>query len=109
MVNPINILAAIPAELPAELFETLAQADGVRVERIVSRGHATPPGEWYDQDQAEFVILVAGRASILFEGEDAPRELSPGDYLTIGPHARHRVEHTAPDQDTVWLAVHYRP
>ncbi len=103
-----NLMTNIPAALPAELFETLAEADGVRIERIISRGHATPPGEWLDQADTEWVMLVAGQASILFEGEPPPRLLTPGDHLTIPPHTRHRVESTASDQTTIWLAVHYQ-
>ena len=72
------------------------------------RRHTTPPGEWYDQAEAEWVMLVAGEAGVLFEGGPAPRNLTPGDWLTIGPHVRHRVECTAAEQDTIWLAIHYR-
>jgi cupin 2 domain-containing protein len=80
----------------------------LRIERIVSTGQASPPGHWYDQDRVEWVILLRGSAAILFEGESAPRLLAPGDYLLIPAHARHRVEWTASDRPTVWLAVHCR-
>jgi len=102
-----NLLDALPAGLPDELFTVLAEADGVRVERIVSTGQASPEGYWYDQDWAEFVLLVAGSAGLEMEGE-AVRALAPGDWLVIPAHARHRVAWTDPDRPTVWLAVHYR-
>jgi cupin 2 domain-containing protein len=38
-----NLYSAIPAGLPEELFETLEQSCGFRLERIVSRGHVTLP------------------------------------------------------------------
>jgi cupin 2 domain-containing protein len=101
-----HIYAALPEASEAEAFELLHEIDGVRIERIVSQGQATPPGEWYDQDQAEWVILLRGGATILFEGDDAPTHLKPGDHLLIAPHRRHRVEWTDPSQQTVWLAVH---
>ena len=90
-----------------ECFEPLAQAPAVRIERIVSTGQATPEGQWYDQPRAEWVALLQGEAGILFEGELEPRRLVPGDWLMIPAHARHRVEWTASDATTVWLAVYY--
>jgi cupin 2 domain-containing protein len=27
--------------------------------------------------------------------------------VNIAPHCRHRVEWTAPDEPTIWLALHY--
>lgn len=102
-----NLLDSLPVDLPEELFTVLAEADGVRVERIVSNGQASPEGFWYDQEWAELVLLVAGAAGLEMEGE-AVRVLVPGDWLVIPAHARHRVAWTDPDRPTVWLAVHYR-
>lgn len=106
-----NLLRDLPTALPEELFTTLAEAGAeagdMRVERIVSTGHASPQGFWYDQEGVEFVLLVAGSAGLEMEGE-AVRTLAPGDWLVIPPHARHRVAWTDPDRPTVWLAVHYR-
>lgn len=104
--RPHNIFADIPAELPAELFETLAAEGGAVIERIVSRGHTSPENFWYDQEKSEFVILVRGRARIVFEESRETAELTAGDYLHIPARCRHRVEWTDPEQDTVWLAVH---
>ena len=102
-----NILANIPDKLPDEQFIELLTTPSLRVERIVSTGHATPPGQSFDQDWPEWVLLVRGAAKIWFEGESEPRLLGPGDYLHIPKHARHRVEWTTPDEPTIWLAVHY--
>src|SRR4029077_19627795 len=65
-----NIFSNIPSNLPDELFETLVKSDNVHIERIVSNGHASPEGFWYDQDQQEFVILLRGAARLRFEGDD---------------------------------------
>lgn len=101
-----NLFAGIPASLPAERFDTLLQAGTCRLERIVSIGHATPAGEWYDQDWDEWVVLLQGRAGLRFAGEDAARILAPGDYLWIPAHRRHRVEWTSENPPAVWLALH---
>lgn len=102
----MNLFDDIPAELPAELFQTLLEAGNVRIERIVSQGHASPAGFWYDQPQSEWVLVVSGAARLVIEGGE-PVELRAGSYLNIPAHTRHRVEWTDPDQPTVWLAVHY--
>jgi cupin 2 domain-containing protein len=78
------------------------------VERIVSRAHASAPGEWYDQETAELVVLVSGGATLAVEGRAEPIALAPGDWMDIPARVRHRVEHTAAGENTVWLTVHYR-
>ena len=106
MVRSGNIFANVPAHLDEEEITILAENPGARIERIVSTGQASPPGFWCDQDRTEWVILLAGSAGVLLEGEDAPRILAPGDYLEIPPKVRHRVEWTDAGRPTVWLAVH---
>jgi cupin 2 domain-containing protein len=103
-----NLLKNIPEQLPQEFSEILLNSRSFHLERIVSLGQATPAGEWYDQDTHEWVLLVSGRAGLRFAREAAMRLLSPGDYVHIPAHCRHRVEWTDPDQPTVWLALHYR-
>ena len=100
-----NLLHDLPLQLEDEAIEVLAQKEDVRIERIVSRGHTSPPGFWYDQEQAEFVTLLQGAARLLFE--DEVLELQPGDWVNIPPHRKHRVEWTDPDQTTIWLAMFY--
>jgi cupin 2 domain-containing protein len=90
----------------AEVFQKLLTGKRFKLERIVSTGQATPPGEWYDQDRAEWVVLLSGAAKIRFEGA-RPRSLKPGDFVLIPAHRRHRVEWTHPRKKTVWLALHY--
>ncbi|MBN2233354.1 MAG: cupin domain-containing protein [Deltaproteobacteria bacterium] len=102
-----SLLHDIPAVLPDERVDVLRLTDDRRIERIVSRGHASPPGFWYDQVQCEFVLLVSGRAGLRFEADDEITVLEPGDFVDIPARCRHRVEWTAADGDTVWLAVFY--
>jgi cupin 2 domain-containing protein len=103
-----NLLENLPDATTEEAFRTLLTADGFRVERIVSQGQASPPGFWYDQDQSEWVVLLEGSAAIEFEGRAEPVQLRRGSCLNIPAHARHRVAQTAPNEKTIWLAIHYR-
>jgi cupin 2 domain-containing protein len=96
----------VPAELPLELVQVLLSTPGIRIERIVSLGHASPEGFWYDQQNGEWVVLLAGAARLRFEGEE-PIEFRPGSFINLPAHRRHRVEWTDPNRSTVWLAVHY--
>jgi len=101
-----NLFADIPAQLQEELVQELATGEDLRIERIVSRGHTAPPTGWFDQAQREWVVLLQGKAVIAYP--DKPDlTLEPGDYVTIAPHEQHRVAWTTPDEDTIWLAVHY--
>ena len=102
-----NIYQNIPESTPQELVNIISKTDRVRIERIVSKGHASPAGFWYDQDKNETVFLLKGSAGLLFEGKDQAIMMHPGDYLDIPPHTKHRVQWTDPDQETVWLAIHY--
>ncbi len=101
-----NLFADLPPSLPDELVQTLTATPRVRIERIVSHGHASPPDFWYDQDETEWVTVVRGAARLRFE--DGTVEMRPGDHVTIPAHRRHRVEWTTPDEPTVWLAVFYQ-
>jgi len=107
-IKPHNLFLRIPESFSSEIFETLLRTEHFRLERIISSGQATPPGEWYDQDTNEWVVLFSGSAGLIFEGEEVKRILKPGDYIHIPAHRRHRVEWTDPNEKTVWLAVHYR-
>jgi cupin 2 domain-containing protein len=105
---PPNIFKNIPEQLPEELFETLLKGDQLHIERIVSKGHVTEEGYWYDQDGDEWVLLLQGQAVISYENLPSV-SLAAGDYMLIPAHTRHRVAWTANDVDTVWLAVHLMP
>ena len=103
-----NLFADIPADLPEELVEILAESGGVRIERIVSQGHASPPAGWYDQEDHEFVVLLSGGATLEFENGTMV-SMKPGDWRIIEAHSRHRVAWTEESGHSVWLAVFYAP
>ncbi len=104
----VNLFDDLPTGGLDEDVTTLLETSGARLVRIVSTGQATPDGEWYDQDDNEWVVVLRGSAGLKFEGEDDVRVLSAGDYVDIPAHIRHRVEWTDADEPTVWLALHYR-
>lgn len=103
-----NLFARIPGEVPDEIIEILLATPRFHLERIVSGGQATPPGEWYDQETHEWVVLLSGRAGLEVEGDSEIRVLQPGDYVHLPAHCRHRVAWTDPVRPTIWLALHYR-
>jgi len=103
-----NLFTDVPHKLHEEQVRELLAASNVRIERIVSTGQASPPDFWFDQDWAEWIVLLAGSAGLLFEGETAPLLLEPGSYVHIDAHRRHRVAWTAPTLPTIWLAIHHR-
>jgi cupin 2 domain-containing protein len=107
-VNHGNLLAPLPRDNVDEVIEALVQGAGLRIERIVSTGQASPSGFWYDQADDEFVVLLTGSAVLRFEESDRRLDLGPGDWVEIPAHVRHRVEATQADPPTVWLAIHYR-
>lgn len=102
-----NILSTIPQKNENEVFETILQTKSFRLERIVSTGQATQEGEWYDQDTDEWVLLLKGEAGVRIEGKDKIITLQTGDYTFLPAYKRHRVEWTAHDQETIWLALHF--
>jgi cupin 2 domain-containing protein len=97
-----------PSGLPEEVSQTLLAGSHLRMERIVSHGQQSPPGFWYEQDEHEWVLLLEGAAALRFEQGNHLLTLAPGMYVQIPAHARHRVEWTAPDVDSIWLALFYR-
>jgi cupin 2 domain-containing protein len=101
-----NLLASIPNAAGGEIVTSLVTRSGVRFERIVSQGQASPEGFWYDQAEHEFVLLVQGHAELEF-ADGRVVTLRPGDWLEIEARVRHRIRSTARDEPTVWLVAFY--
>ena len=100
-----NIFDDLPENTAEEALNDLLKRPGIRIERIVSTGQASPPDFWYDQPHDEWVIVLSGSAGLLVEGEPEA-VLRPGDYVFLPAHCRHRVSSTDTEAPTVWLAVH---
>lgn len=101
-----NIFGSPPPPSKEEFFEKLFSKDTITIERIVSYGHSTPKGEWYDQMHDEWVVLLKGEAVLSFLDEEDVR-LKEGDYMYIPAHKKHRVSWTKPGEESIWLAVHF--
>ena len=103
-----NLFAGLPrSTLDNEQFCELLARPGLRIERIVSTGQASPESFWYDQPDGEWVTLLQGEALLRFADEPEARRLRAGDFVNIAPRRRHRVDWTDPEQPTIWLAIHY--
>jgi len=107
-MNIKNLFKNLPNICRTEIFETILENGNLKIERIISEGHATPAGQWYDQTWDEWVVLLQGSAGILFEGDTSSFLLKPGDHAYIPAHKKHRVEWTASNEKTIWLAVHMK-
>ncbi|ACA85241.1 cupin domain-containing protein [Shewanella woodyi] len=105
-MNKQNLFASLPADLTHEVFEQVGGSDTVLIERIVSKAHVTPKGQWYDQDRNEWVMVLKGEAKLQFEDVE-PIHLKVGDYIDIPAHCKHRVSWTSEETETLWLAIHY--
>ena len=101
-----NIFSGINNQSPEEIFETIIKTNQLKIERIISSGQATDNEKWYDQEVDEWVILLKGSAGLLFENNKKVI-MKQGDYINIPAHQKHRVEWTDPNEETIWLAVHY--
>ncbi len=104
MVTTRNIFKLLLNDEKQEIFTTLLERAGFRLEQIVSNGQASAPGFWYDQENDEWVLLVRGEA--VLELQDASITLQTGDSLLIPARVRHRVASCS--QDAVWLALHVK-
>jgi cupin 2 domain-containing protein len=109
MKDSRNLFAEIPEIVNQELVDELWRDRSVRIERIVSRGQSSPPDYWYDQAEHEWVVVLRGKAVLFIEGHPAKMMLGPGDTLYLPAHTKHRVDWTDPQQDTIWLAVFWKP
>ena len=95
----------LPDPLPHnEDIIDLVRSDDIRIERIVSTGQTTPEGQWYDQDEDEWVALIQGEAVLEYENGER-LNLSAGDHVLLPAHCRHRVACTSPQPPCIWIAV----
>lgn len=106
----MNNLFDLPKDLPTaaqeEIFEQLLSRPNLKIERIVSNGQKTEVGKWYEQEAAEWVVLLQGEAKLQYE-DGKEIGLKAGDYLLIPPMEKHRVSYTSTEPPCIWLAIHF--
>ena len=92
--------------MTSEFFQTLFRNKTLKIERITSRGHATPKGKWLRGRRNEWVMLLSGAAKLRFQ-RGRLVSMKTGSSVLIPAGKAHRVEWTRPGVDTVWLAIHF--
>ena len=97
-----NFFAGLPASSEQEQFLTLFKSESVKIERIVSHSHSSPPGFWYDQPENEWVMVLRGHAVLELASGELVR-MKEGDHVLIPNRSKHRIVQTGPE--TIWLAV----
>jgi cupin 2 domain-containing protein len=102
-----SLLENIPTEIPQEIFQDILKTDSLRIERIISKGHATPKDDWYEQSENEWVLVIQGQAQLRFEKGQQIIQMTPGMYVDIKAGVRHKVQWTNPQVETIWLAIFY--
>jgi cupin 2 domain-containing protein len=102
-----NLFEGVHGDAGQEIVTSLVDSTNLKIERIVSLGQKSPPEFWYDQLLAEWVMVFSGSAGLRIEGESEVRVMSVGDCALIPARTKHRVEWTAEDRPTIWLAVHF--
>jgi len=106
MAEMANIFDELPDATKGEVIEKLASfgQEAVRIERIISGGHASAEGFWYEQQEDEWVMLIRGEARLLIEGKDDALEMVAGDHINLPAKLEHRVDSVS--DDAIWIAVH---
>lgn len=99
MISLHNLYTLKEPETDSERFTPLFENSVCRIEAI--RSHLTKPGEWYDQEEDEWVILIEGEAVLEVEG--AEHTLHKGDCFHLPKHTRHRVLSTS--ENALWIGV----
>lgn len=98
-----RLLETSVAPTNGERFEVLAELRNTVIEQILSSAETNPTV--YEQRQDEFVVVLAGAATLDVGGEMI--ELRPNDWVVLPAGVPHRV--VRQDQGTNWLAVHVHP
>ncbi len=83
-----------------ETITELLQYKNVTINRIVS--NRIENGQWYDQEEDEWLILIKGAALLMIDNEE--KRLKAGDTLFIAAHELHRVLSTS--ENALWITVH---
>lgn len=88
-----------------EVFDILLETTNLKIEKITGFRPYTEPGEWYDQELDEWVVLLQGSAVLEIKNEEII-ELKAGDYIFLPAHKIHRINRTESIPKCIWLAIH---
>ena len=90
-----------------ENYIDILNGNKFRLEKIISKGYKTPNAKWLSESVDEFVLLLKGKAEILFETGQIV-ELKEGDYLIIPSNTKHKVIKTSIRPLCYWLTIHFK-
>ncbi len=99
MITLNNLYLTKTPVLNSEIFTPLFQNQTLRIESI--RSWLKTPGEIYDQQENEWVVLIIGEASLRVEEQTL--YLEAGDYCFIPKHTKHQVLSTS--HDALWIGI----
>lgn len=109
MQSGIKIKNYYSGSIPGILKENyldLLKCKQFRLEKIVSKGYSTPQNIWLSEDKNEFILLLKGKAELLFENGNIIN-LIEGDYFIIPSGTKHKVTKTSRKPICYWLTIHY--
>jgi len=88
-----------------EIFEEIISSPDFTIERIFTNKHYDKPGDWYDQEKDEWVLILQGEAILEFENKEIV-SLSKSDYIFIPARKKHRINESSKSPKCIWLAIH---
>ena len=97
-----NIFTPNLSDVNEEQFDTLLQTSTIHIEKITSFGQSS--AEWYESDKDEWVVLIEGEGTLLFEDE-SELNLRQGEHIHIPKMKKHKVIYTS--SPAIWLAIHF--
>ncbi len=101
-----NYYGGFIQEKSPENYFDLLKGNKFKLEKIVSKGYSTPENKWLSGNKNEFVILLKGKAELLFES-GIKLKLNEGDYFTIPANTKHKVTKTSKKPVCYWLTIHF--
>lgn len=85
-----------------EYTETMLSGDNWRLERIISRGHVSPEGFWYEQNEDEWG-RGAPRRGRNHVGRRNEMHVKKRRKRAYSAKCRHRVSRTSENPECIWL------
>lgn len=98
-----NIFENIELAGEEEQFDLLQKGLHYRIERIVTSGHSSPEGFYYEQENDEWIFLVQGE--VILEMEEKYVQMKTGDHLFIPKNCRHRIEKSSVEPVCIWVCI----
>ncbi len=106
MTNNILNVKKLKINPEKEIFEKILSTKKITIERIISYGQKTPEDLWLYDKRNEWVLLLQGKATLLFENKKIVK-MKQGDYILIDSRTKHKVTYTSKKPPCIWLAIYF--